>query len=124
MAGKYGVEEAKKVAQALANLVNIGTSLLHKNYLSLFGLLGPFNVISSLNLQELKNEILELDSDERLSVEQAFDNALNLDDKALQQKIIDSVDALNSALDLASSALKTIDDLKSLVLRFKSILGV
>jgi hypothetical protein len=120
----YGIDESKKIAGAVASTLNTGSKMIKGNFLSVFELLGPFNVLKTVNLELFKKEISDYSAEERLQVQQAFAMKLDLQDKAVQQKIVEATDSLNEAVDIVLEGISVFDKAKGVVLRFKTILGV
>lgn len=125
MGGQFGVVESVKVAQTAASLLNAVVKIVKGGGLfAIFELVGPFNILSTVKFDQFKSEVLELDAGEREQVEQAFALKLDLSDKVLQQKLIESADAINEAVDLVFKGVAVGNDILALVARFRQILGV
>lgn len=131
MGGKFGVEEAKKIVVSLASVINVGAKLLKGNVLALFDLVPVLSVLKTVNLEQFKKEILELDKPERDGLDVAFVMALKIDDQVALQKIIEGANGVNDAVDVVNEGLLVVESGKAVVVRakdvflkFKKILGV
>ncbi len=124
MAGMYGVAESKKIAEQLAKVINTGYRIFKGNYFAGLELIGPINALRSVNLQDFKNEIGELDVWDRKVVELGFTDALDIADKALAEKLTQSVSLIEEAIELVDGSLKVIDSAREIVSKFRKLLGV
>lgn len=119
-----GIDETKKIAASTALVLNTGSKLLQGKVLAVFELVAPFNILSRVDFDAFRKEIADLDVDERMVVEQEFASNLNLANKTVQQKLIDSADGLNDAVTVVQSAVAVVNDGLAVVNRFRAILGV
>lgn len=117
-------KELQTLVSDLAGLINVGFKVVKGDFLSLLGLLGTVKDLQSVDFNQVKADLLTLSDADRATLESQFDSALSLSDSVIQQKIVDSADALNQAITVGEEAVKVYEDVLSVVNRFKSILGV
>lgn len=125
MAGVFGVEQCKKIAVYVAELMNIISKMMNGGGIfALFGAIGILNTLKSVDFTALKQEVGELDAADRLDVEAAFKSTLSLNSVLAQAKIVAGVGELEKAIDLVNRALALVTDAKVLVGEVRTLLGV
>lgn len=123
MAGQFGVEESKEVAETLAKGLNVASKMVHGDFFAGLGLIGVLNGIKGIDFELFKKEVGELDQAERDAVQAAFVNNLDLVNKDVQTKIVAGTNALQDAVDLVTKALGLWKEAELLVNQLKSILA-
>lgn len=102
---KYGVENLKVLAADLAEALNVASKEIHGGgLLGLWGALGIVSSLKGLNWAQVKLEVSEVSTDERVAVEKAFASALQLQDPNVQAKILAGEGFLERAISLVSQA--------------------
>lgn len=124
MAEQYGIDELLKIADSVADLVNVGEKVLKGNYLALFQLSGTLGALRSVDFAKVKAEIADLDPGELEALEKSFDVKLDIADAVMKQKIEDGVDILGDCVTLAEESVKVFQDGKAIVEKFRSVVGV
>lgn len=124
MAGQFGIEELKKAVVDVADIINVVDKVLNKGGLmALLGLVSPINALKALNLPVLKQEISELDGEERVAVEAAFKAQLKLAKPDVQAKVEGGISHIEEAIVLVNKAIDLVNEGKSLVEKVKVFLS-
>lgn len=124
MAGLYGVDESKKIAEQLGSITSTVFRILKGNFFAGLELIGPVNALRSVNLQAFGKEIGELDTWDRQVIEEGFKAKLDIADKALQEKLLQSVELLEQLVELIGTALTIFDSAKDIVARFRKLFAL
>lgn len=123
MGGKYGIAESTKIASTIGSLIVIGSKLLKGNFLALFEIVGPLNLIRTVDLEAFKKEVTDYDQAEREQVEDAFKLAIAPLDDDLEAKIGEGADILNEAVDVVVHALTVVEEGKAVIERIRTLIG-
>lgn len=125
MAGIYPVDLVKKAAEDIAVIMNLVSEVVnHAGIFVLIQAIDPIKDLTSLNLAELKNQLLDMDDAEGAEVKAAFAAKLKLKNPAVQAKILASTDCVSEALDLVSEGLELFGKGKLLVEKVKNVFTV
>lgn len=88
MAGKYGIDELKKILVGVADILNVGEEFYRtKKVLTLLKLYDTAMTLIKLNLKEVMSEIGELDADEKTALVSAFAVKLDLKNDEVEKKL-------------------------------------
>lgn len=129
MPEKHGVETLKKVAEAVADVLNVGSKVLNKQGLwHLISLKDSVEFFTKVDLRVVLVELKDGNEADRESVESAFKAKLDLVNKDVQAKFGTFVDTLEEVADLAEDAYSTgvalYERTMKLVTKVRSLLGV
>lgn len=87
------------------------------------GLVGDISELKGLNPEQLKDQMKDLDKDERVACLQAFKSTLVLEDKKLEQKIESGADCLDEVVDVAFEAVAVYQHAVAVVEKVKGLVG-
>ncbi len=119
-----GVENLNKIVVAVAKIVSAVYSLLNGGgFMTLVELFNQLLSLRGLDLELAVAEIKDLDEQERLALEQVFQNALTLP-AALSHKVAVLVNALEDLIVIVSEAITLGQRSVDLVARVRAVLGV
>lgn len=124
MGVEYGIEEFKKIVYALAEIFNAVSKVVKGNVFAALGLLEPLNILRSVKFDIFKLEFSDLSEPEREEIEQVFVGALDMADKEVQKKVVESADVINEAASLVEEAIAEFEHAKLLIAKFKAIFGI
>lgn len=134
-AEKYGIEVFKKAVEALADVLNVTSSVMnHGGIWQLFGLKDVLTFLSGLDVAQLKAEALDLSDEERKALEDLFKAKLNLVNKEVQEKmgsglalledvVVDVQRVIVKCKDLYTFVLGLYADGQSFYSRLKALVG-
>jgi hypothetical protein len=125
MGGKFGTQLLQKLAGDLATVISIVYKLVSGSWLALINtkLIGIATDIFGLNLTEAKNELGELDAEDRTAVEQAFLANLDLPEAVLA-KVKLAIPTVDDAFTLFAEAKETVQDALAFVAKVRAIFGL
>ena len=125
MGGQYGVVELGKIVSGCVKALNSISKFIHGGGIfALWPILGAVESLKAVDFQAAGKEIGELDAVDRLAVEDIFKANIDLVDKAVEAKLLASVDYLEKGVALVGKGLALVGEGKALVLEVKSFLGV
>lgn len=104
MAEQYGVETLKKIAESVAEVLNVGSKVMNKQ--GLWHLISLKDVVEFWTKVDLRTALAELKNcsePEREEVEKAFKVKLDLVNKAVETKIGTFIGLLEEVADIAEN---------------------
>ena len=105
MAGKYGIDQIKKVAALSCELVNVISKVANnQGVFSLFQVADELMAMSNLNADELKLEINELSEEDRSELIIFMKDKLALVNSQLEAKVEGGLDVVNEVFGLCIEA--------------------
>lgn len=119
-----GVDNLKAVASDVAQLMNIGSKVLHGNYFALFGLGAILGNLQAIDFKLAGSELKNCDDANRLAIRQVFNSNLALVDAEVQAKIVAGEDFLDEAIVMVEEVVAEVKKGIDLVNRVKLFLGV
>lgn len=117
----YGIDELKKLVEAVAELISAVDKVFADGLLALFGLLKPITNLRSVDLAKLGLEVKNLDQAERDIVEQAFKAKLNLKNVNLEIKLEAGVSLLDESIALSEEVIATVGKCTVLYTKVKAL---
>jgi hypothetical protein len=120
----YSVDEMKKAVVDMAKLLNAGSKLANgQGALSAVWDAVPLvKDVLTLNMDELKKEISEVDPSERVQLEEAFKGALSLVNQDVQAKIVGAVSSIEEGFAIVAEGVDVVQRAVAYVLKLKSML--
>jgi hypothetical protein len=110
MAGQYSTAQLEKIASDVAKVI---VNAERGGLVGGLGILTTLSDLKDVELVMLKNEVKELDAEDRAKVKAQFDAALVLNNKKLEAKLEAGLDVVDASFFVVAEALETYKDVLS-----------
>lgn len=124
MQGKYGIEGLKTAAADSAKIFSIGYKALKGNYLSLVGLVSVFLDVRKFDFAELRQELSDVNPQDRADIEAAFTSNLDLGNADLQAKVVAVVGTVDDVFALVQEGVHLFNGVAAFIAKLKVIFGL
>ena len=116
MSGVHGVVEISKVLEVMVEGLNVASKISHKGgVLAALALVDELSGLGSLNLDELKKEVSELDAADAKALEALVQGKLNLVNKVVEAKIKAAPALVLEVLSVAQDVLAAVGKVKAFI---------